>query len=293
METGVRNRHPSSLPSLLVLFDVQSVHPKSSRNFPHHISNAWDLLYLPSHDHSRQPYQVVNTTHGIGPLSWLRTNRQIYNEAKAFVQGNLTFHLCSRALLSSLLTLEMNHIFSLSTCRSLSLCHKVRIESDYSNGYKFSSAAELHGWGMYSGMHWGKWSVAAGRNEAIDLLPVLHELKLHLSFICKQAQGPRLGQVYRVKNPPKLICVDNKRRVEGFINTFCDVRQLRVLRMAKLDHVSVEFQTREVEHYTRPAVDDRRWCIGRSVDEGNLRKIKLGERIEKKLLDLSKMENDA
>lgn len=129
------------------------------------------------------------------------------------------------------------------------------------------------------------------KKVAGPILPLLRELKLNLYFICKHAQGPRLGQLYRVKDPAKLVSVDNKKKVEAFITTFCDVRPLNVLRLAKLEDVSVQFQTDEVDHWAIPYPDDRCWCIGRSVDERSLRKIKLGERIEQKLLELSRSKN--
>ncbi|KAL5323978.1 hypothetical protein ACEPPN_008520 [Leptodophora sp. 'Broadleaf-Isolate-01'] len=243
------------------------------------------------HDHQpRQSIFAINGSSGPGPLSWLRTNRQIYNEAKSFVQGNLSFHFCNTLVFDAFLSQQQKAIFSLSTCQSLSLCLKIRIESDYRDGFSFARDRNAHGW---DGLHSRYASRRALVDEAKNLLPVLRELKLHIFFVCKQAQGPRLGQVYRQKDPAKLFCVDNPRKVEAFINRFCDVRPLNILRMAKLDAVSVQFETDAMEHYTVPSVDDRCWCIGRTVDESSLLKIKLGERIEERLMNLSKKESGA
>ncbi|KAJ5172397.1 hypothetical protein N7492_004990 [Penicillium capsulatum] len=78
-----------------------------------------------------------------GPLSWLRTNRQIYTEAQTVVYESLSLHFCDPRLLETMqLQRTPTQKLQYETFRSLSFCLQVELVHDKSEGYRFATNVE-------------------------------------------------------------------------------------------------------------------------------------------------------
>lgn len=243
-----------------------------------------------------------------GPLSWLRTNRQINTEAQPIVYTNLHLHICDALVFSAFLSLQPpESILRPSTIRSLSFCLKIKIQSDFRDGFSFARGVDhgAHGWGTsYLGTGclcpscFALWGL---KTDVTDQLSA-RELRLRVYFTCRQGQGNerpvigqladgrlRKGRLYRPKDPTPLVWVDNDGgSIEELVEHLCDEMPLRIFSGGggKMESVDVRFCTERIEHDSRnecPHPRDRCWCIGRSIDEETLPRIALVREIERRL----------
>ncbi|KAJ6135903.1 hypothetical protein N7512_001063 [Penicillium capsulatum] len=127
-----------------------------------------------------------------GPLSWLRTNRQIYTEAQTVVYESLSLHFCDPRLLETMqLQRTPTQKLQYETFRSLSFCLQVELVHDKSEGYRFATNVEygVRWWSRiikddhgYCGCYW---CIPPNGTEMDELFPELKEVRFHVYFLCR------------------------------------------------------------------------------------------------------------
>jgi hypothetical protein len=235
-----------------------------------------------------------------GPLSWLRTNRQIHAEAQPILHANLRLHICDSLVFAALLSQPPESLLRPSTIRSLSFCLKLKIESDLRDGFSFCPSALSQGWETGHGACLCPWCFALGSlaNNLSDQFPALRELRLRIIFRCRRGQGntrpvigrlangrARKGLLYRPRNPSALVCVDGSDRIEDFVKELCGQRPLRAFQGMKWEAVDLRFCTERIEHDPgNECPHPRDWCIGRRMDEDSLQRSGIAQEIKKRLM---------
>ncbi|KAH8811637.1 hypothetical protein F5884DRAFT_854977 [Xylogone sp. PMI_703] len=240
-----------------------------------------------------------------GLLSWLRTNRQIYTEAKPLIQANLNLHFCYDIALAGFLALPPDSHFKLSQIRSISICQKITVASDLRDGFSFargvpqgvldhSVTCNRRGVCVWCD-NFG--SQTASTLVLADRLPALRELRVWIYFECQNGQGntrpiigqhsnrqPKRGQLYRPKDPVPMTCTDDEQMVKWFAKVLCAKKRLQIFTTAaKLDFVQVNLHE-NIKHLPSnrpPHARDKCWCIGRKIDKPALEKLNLASEIEK------------
>lgn len=171
-----------------------------------------------------------------GLLSWLRTNRQIHTEAQPLVYQNICLHVC--------FPMDLRHLLSFSTSTSkfrikdiqcLSVCTNIGIYHDLHDGftikppernYQRDPFIPKHSLPMrcYGAWRWSQFDEDLPHDgKTLDeRMPGLKEVRVRLYFTCLSHQvnnrpvigqykdgRPKMGQLYRPKNPAPLACQDN------------------------------------------------------------------------------------
>jgi hypothetical protein len=245
------------------------------------------------------------------PLSWLRTNRQIYTEARSILYEHMTVHFCNVFTFNALFLQPRTSIIHPALLRSLSFCLTLVIDSDLRDGFRLSRAPGIaHGWetGHGRGVCCCPFcfanfaSFATGSvDDVMDKLPAVRELRLRIEFRCRWGQGNvrpvvgqfangrvRKGHLYRPRNPVPLVCVDDRATVVEFVREFCGLWPLKIFEGRKMEVACVDFSTEGIKHDPRnecPHPSDRCWCRGRNIDKESLQMSGIVEEIEKRMLD--------
>ncbi|KAJ6024368.1 hypothetical protein N7540_005165 [Penicillium herquei] len=171
---------------------------------------------------------------GIGALSWLRTNRQISTEVRSMMYNHLTLHMCDSRTWQSLLDEGPKKNLQMSKVYSVSFCHKLFIEHDLVDGFRFpnpETAKRLPHQRIYPGkapVHTNPLCMARSRmgGKTLDsLMPALRVIQPRVHFSCRGGNDrpvigeykngrPRKGQLYRPKVPSALIYQDEDPAVQ-------------------------------------------------------------------------------
>ena len=176
-----------------------------------------------------------NRQKSAGALSWLRSNRQIYDEARSIVYQNLNIHVSEQVALAALLFANDTTTFKFAATRSLSVCVLMPIVEDGQDGYRFAREGQYRGWRIEH--HEGRCSCVLcntfGRGDITDILPGLRNLELSISFVCVGGStrpligyfgngNPRYGMLNRPKNPNPLVYKGNMDNIDEIVRCFVD-----------------------------------------------------------------------
>ncbi|KAH7357037.1 hypothetical protein BKA65DRAFT_220311 [Rhexocercosporidium sp. MPI-PUGE-AT-0058] len=180
---------------------------------------------------------------GPGALSWLRTSRQVYNEAKSIVYANLRFHVCGGMVFSGLINPPRKSLAKFPKDRSLSFCLKATIEYDQ-HGFRFSGGMRDHGWetGHGQGMCCCPFCFAVGTLEKDfeGQLMKIRELDLRIYFHCKRYQDGIGTTEDWAAMPGKLLCVDSEEKADGFVKTLCEQMPLKMFMRREIGIVNLD-----------------------------------------------------
>jgi len=202
-----------------------------------------------------------------GPLSWLRTNRQIFTEAQHIAYSNLTLHICDSLVRSGFLCRPPATTLKSATIRSLSFCQKLKIESDLHDGFSIARGVShgAHSWGneFKGGACMCAWCYALSNIEeaSIGQFPAMRELRLRMYFMCKRGQGnerpvvgqladgrPRKGQLYRPKASTPLVWVGHSARIKELVDLLCKEMPLHIFSGRQIGSIDVQFYTESIEN---------------------------------------------
>lgn len=247
------------------------------------------------HHHEEQQHN----TKAPGPLSWLRTNQQIYNEAEPIVYRHLSLHICCSMVFEALLSDRLPESnLKREELRSLSLCLRITIEHDMRDGYTFATRVthdQIHGFGGWSSLITCRCSWCCARRRfpqdgpSLDkCFPKLEEVRLRVYFVCRQGQGncrPVIGHdengrncygsLYRPDNPSPLVWRGNEQSLEELVRDLCREQTLGMFKGGRPKSLQVDFATQSIQHTPGNECshrEDRCWCEGRSIDLESLPK---------------------
>lgn len=266
-----------------------------------------DDLHLPELP-KPPPRPRRKTCQALGPLSWLRTNQQIYTEAKPIIHSNANLQICDPFVFVAFLRKTPKSVIQPETLRSLSLCLKIKIETNLRDGFSFAQEVS-HGGHRWGAEHMNEyescccpWCFALHtlRPELTDKLLSLRELRLRICFSCTFDQGNmrpithspdgrlEIGQLYRPKSPIPLVWVDQHKRIEELAENLCNEKPLKIFCEAgrALESVDVQFCTENIQHDVEnrcPQPHDTCWCRGRSINEQTLPLDDIAKALERRL----------
>ncbi|KAH7407364.1 hypothetical protein BKA64DRAFT_666391 [Cadophora sp. MPI-SDFR-AT-0126] len=232
-----------------------------------------------------KPGKLILEPKGVGALSWLRTNRQVYNEAKAIVYANLKFHICCPLVFSGLINPPRKSLAQYPHNRSLSFCLKATAEYDPS-GFRLARGQREHGLenGHGIGICCCPYCFALGSLER-DLgtqLMNIAELNLRVYFKCKRAyQGIGNAEDW-ARMPNRLTCVDDEEKADGFVKAFCEQRPQGLFLKRKIGRMNVMLVCERIEH--NGLGNESCWCKGKSIDEEGLRSLNIVRKIKAMLM---------
>lgn len=241
-----------------------------------------------------KPGKLYTRPKGPGALSWLRTNHQVYNEAKSIAYANLKFHICSALVFSGLINPPRKSLAKFPKERSLSFCLKATVEYDQA-GFRFSSRIGQHGW--ESGHGQGGccccpfcFAVGTLERDFEGQLMRIRELDLRIYFACKRFQNRGIGTAEEwAAMPGKLGCVDSEEGVDGFVKALCEQIPLRMFMRREIGNVNVRIVLDDIQ-YSAPEKNPC-WCKGRGIDEEKLQNLGVAVKIKTKLMGGESMES--
>lgn len=155
-------------------------------------------------DKNHQAPRSAKKRKGPGPLSWLRTNKQIHAEAQPVIYANMSLHICQPMVLAAVLANTSN--LQSRTVRSLSICMKIQIEHNLRDGFLFAHVPN------HAGHRWARgraclcpWCFATAslpqNGKLMDqVLPGLKELRLRVYFTCRENQGNQRPVIGRLRD---------------------------------------------------------------------------------------------
>lgn len=234
-----------------------------------------------------KPGKLVLRPKGTGAVSWLRTNRQIYTEAKAIVYANLKFHICCPLVFSGLITPPRKSLARYPNNRSLSFCLRATVEYD-ERGFRLGRGERQHGLETRHGSFGCCccpfcFAVESMERELGKQLMNIAELSLRVYFKCKRAQqGVGTAEDW-ARMPDSLPCVDGEQNVDGFVKAFCEQRPLSLFMKRKIERVNVVMVCERIEHAVRDEKESC-WCRGKSVDDEKLKTLDVANKIRTRLM---------
>tara|TARA_R110002060_G_scaffold40214_4_gene51509 strand:+ start:3139 stop:4296 length:1158 start_codon:yes stop_codon:yes gene_type:complete len=294
----------------LILFYDKFWYPKAPARPSSRIANTtwpacFDSASIPQthglHECTSQYQYERNRKKSAGALSWLRTNRQIHDEARSIVYHNLNIHVSEQVALAGLL-FPSDTTFKFAAIRSLSVCLLMPIVDDGQDGFRFAREGQYRGWRIE---HHGDRCPCVlcntfGKGDIIDILPGLRTLELSISFVCVGGNtrpvvgyfangNPRYGMLNRPKNPSPLVYKGNIDNVEEIMRCFRRQQPMACFhgRMGKDISLDIRIRLEKVHHdpgNVFPNPNDRKcWCKGRNIDEESLGNSGLQSRLMEKL----------
>jgi len=227
-------------------------------------------------------------------LAWLRTNRQIYTEAQPLLANHLDLVINHEFVFRAFIIRSPKLSLDPLRLRNLTFCLNVEIESDLRDGFYTSEYSRFgNGWAHRrldcSCPYCSQFRVI---DNAKDRLPALRQLNVVITFTCGGWGGqgnqrpvigtfangrPRMGQLYRPKNPSALVLKNSKAKMASFAGELYKQMPLRFFHGMMLERVLVVFNTDRIKHNKDNECShprDRCWCIGRSIAEQSLTGLK-------------------
>ncbi|KAJ5280744.1 hypothetical protein N7478_006116 [Penicillium angulare] len=237
-----------------------------------------------------------------GLLSWLCTNRQIHTEVQPRVNQFISWQTCDRIDWEHLVSFPNSTAqFRLDNIQCLSVCQHIVIEHDLQDGFNIKLSKDGSGRGRED-WWWCTFDKAFPIDgESLDKrMPGLKEVRVRLFFTCRRRQGndrpvigqykngrPKVGQLYRPKNPAPLICQDNDETVKELGRRVCEEPPLRMFKGGKRKSVELIFQLDRIEHDENnqpPSPHDVCWCKKRRIDDSAFPRTLLTSVIKEQLL---------
>ncbi|KAK0100813.1 hypothetical protein ONS95_007261 [Cadophora gregata] len=268
--------------------------PQSVESFGSISLNPYDIRGTCTTNHQERqpgkdgkPGKLILQTKGTGALSWLRTNRQVYKEAKAIVYANLKFHICHPLEFSGLVTPPRKSLTRYPNNRSFSFCVNATVEHD-SNGFRLGTGQRQHGW--ENSLHGPGGCCCCPFCFALNSLPRVLEsqlmniaqLDLRVFFSCKWMFNVIGTAEDWARMPNPLTCLDDDKSVDTFVNAFCEQKPLGLFLERNIGRVKVTLACERIEH----SVPDKEpcWCRGKSIDEDSLRRLDIVNKIKTRLM---------
>ncbi|PVH83772.1 hypothetical protein DL98DRAFT_569507 [Cadophora sp. DSE1049] len=266
--------------------------PVSVESFGSISLNPYDIRGMCSSNHQERlpgkdgkPGKLILQPKGNGALSWLRINRQIYNEAKAIVYANLKFHICHPLEFSGLINPPRKSLTQYPNNRSFSFCVKAMVEHD-PNGFRLARGQRVHGWENGHAL-WGCccpfcFALNTLKKDLGTQLLTVAQLDLRVYFSCKARQNGIGTAEDWARMPETLTCLDDEEKVDGFVKAFCEQKPLALFMKRKIGRVNLTVVCERIEH--TGLEKESCWCRGKSVDEESLKSLDIVKKIETRLM---------
>ncbi|KAJ5745895.1 hypothetical protein N7520_011077 [Penicillium odoratum] len=268
-----------------VVADPILVGVKARRGAPMQVMDVWSVALGPEWASQRCdkwhcPARHKKKTRGTGPLSWLRTNRQIYNEAQSVLYDNMSFLICDPIVLETILSDQLpKSSLKPETISSLSFCQKLLIEHDRGDGFTFMKGPLSH-----SNLYW-MWCFAWKRlpedGETLDKRMIMHkEVRIRMYFSCQGGNdrlvighfkdgGPKKGVLYRPRDARLLVCQDDEESVGEVGKALCEKMPLNMFKSGSEKYVQVQIHLDSIHHNDQNKCGhpcDVCWCKKREID---------------------------
>lgn len=243
-------------------------------------------------------------------LSWLRTCRGIYEEARPVIFASMTLHFCDSLMVSTFLKMVPESTIRL--IRSLEFGLGVVVETDGRDGFSFAppSQARQFQWGWeihHRGLCLCPWCFFAGSMSLEGKFRALRYLDVVIYTTCKVGQGndnnnaqqqttPLRSGLVRIvstddpKNRPAMALLDGPDQWTEYVDILCGVRPLNFFARsnlgASLRSVRVDFCTDRIKHdqFNKCIYPRKCWCVGRRLDKDSLKRTGIAEELERRLM---------